>query len=50
MKGKTRSQGSEESEAGAEWRDAEEGVRDTSLLGNWRILLVTLYIGMSLFE
>ncbi|SPO06551.1 related to monosaccharide transporter [Cephalotrichum gorgonifer] len=40
---------SEPQEAGPEWRTAE-GVRDTSLRGNWRILLVTLYIGMSLFE
>lgn len=27
-----------------------EGVRKTNLLANWRILAVTLYIGMSLFE
>ena len=40
---------SEARESGPEWRSAE-GVRDTSLMGNWRILLVTLYLGMSLFE
>ncbi|EXJ72929.1 uncharacterized protein A1O5_04078 [Cladophialophora psammophila CBS 110553] len=27
-----------------------EGVRNTSLLANWRILAVTLYMGISLFE
>lgn len=39
-----------EPEAGEvqEWR--EEGVRNTSLRANWRIVLVTLYVGMSLFE
>lgn len=27
-----------------------QGVRDTSLRANWRILAVTLYMGMALFE
>lgn len=40
---------SSEPEAGREWQNAQ-GVRDTSIKGNWRILLVTMYIGMSLFE
>lgn len=38
-----------EPESGPEWQNAQ-GVRDTSLRGNWRILLVTMYLGMSLFE
>lgn len=29
---------------------ATQGVRDTSLRANWRIIAVTLYIGISLFE
>lgn len=28
----------------------EEGVRDTSLKANWRILAMTLYMGTALFE
>lgn len=40
----------EDNESGEtrEWRSV--GVRNTSLLANWRIITFTLYIGMGLFE
>ena len=33
-----------------EQQATREGVRDTSIRANWRILAVTLYMGISLFE
>lgn len=29
---------------------ATEGVRKTGLLANWRVICITFYLGMSLFE
>lgn len=37
-----------ESGVAREWRS--EGVRNTGLLANWRIVAFTFYIGMALFE